>query len=152
MSGGSNSKGTTAVVNGGGGGNNNNNNMAELQDQIFLALLHNGGIGRIQTALRQRLDECGWSEAVREHVTRRYRSGEATTFFDVYDQLTAHMGVEGVGIDGGNNSKSKTGGGGQQQQQQQQQQQGPFPIPRSAAEAGLEVIKKELERICEFKT
>ena len=34
----------------------------DLQDQITLALLANGGIARIQTALRQRLDEAGDEE------------------------------------------------------------------------------------------
>ena len=60
---------------------------AALQEQITLALLSNGGIARIQTALRQRLDEAGWSEALRDTVTRLLREGECATYFEAVERV-----------------------------------------------------------------
>merc|ERR1712130_823072 len=53
-----------------------------LQSQITTALLQNGGVKRIQDTLKQRLDEEGWSENLRNHVTAMFRSGEAITYDD----------------------------------------------------------------------
>ena len=55
----------------------------DVQDQVKLALLGNGGINRIRETLQQRFDEAGWSQDLREYCTRLLRSGAAKTYDDV---------------------------------------------------------------------
>jgi hypothetical protein len=102
-----------------------------LQDQITLALLQNGGIARIQTQLRQRLDEAGWSENLRNYVTGLFRSGECTTFFEAMEMVKARVGLEG--------------------RDDVDEQSAGLMIPRTAAEGGVEAVKRELESVCEIK-
>lgn len=123
------------AVNGAGSGTS-----PDLQDQITLALLQNGGVGRIQTALQQRLDEAGWSENLRDYVTRLFRSGECTTFFEAMDKVKRRVGVEGVEEENG--KRSAVNGDSDALD---------LTIPRSAAEGGVEAVRKELEGVCEMK-
>lgn len=50
-----------------------------FQDSVTMVLLQNGGVKRIQTTFKQRLDEAGWTQNLREYVERLFRSGEVTT-------------------------------------------------------------------------
>jgi hypothetical protein len=106
----------------------------DLQDQITLALLANGGIARIQTALRQRLDEAGWSENLREYVTQLFRSGECSTYFEAMEKVKSRVRLEGrdedenAGVDGAD-----------------------LVVPVSAAEGGVEAVRRELEGVCEMR-
>ncbi|KAK3713798.1 hypothetical protein LTR37_008284 [Vermiconidia calcicola] len=52
------------------------------QEKIVLALGQNGGLNRIQATLKQRLDEAGWSQDLREYITHLFRSGAAVTYDD----------------------------------------------------------------------
>ena len=110
----------------------------ELQDQITLALLQNGGVGRIQTALQQRLDESGWTENLRSYVLQLFRSGECTTFFEAVEKVKKHINIEGV------ETTSKKGANGVSDVPN-------LSIPRPAAEGGVEAVKKELALVCELK-
>jgi hypothetical protein len=107
----------------------------DLQDQITLALLANGGIARIQTALRQRLDEAGWSENLREYVTQLFRSGECSTYFEAMEKVKSRVRLEGrdedenAGVDGGAD----------------------LVVPIAAAEGGVEAVRRELEGVCEMR-
>jgi hypothetical protein len=107
----------------------------DLQDQITLALLANGGIARIQTALRQRLDEAGWSENLREYVTQLFRSGECSTYFEAMEKVKSRVRLEGrdedenAGVDGGAD----------------------LVVPVAAAEGGVEAVRRELEGVCEMR-
>lgn len=78
-----------------------------VQDQINLALATNGGIKRIETVMQQRLDEAGWTQNLREYVTRLLRSGEATT----YDECLAKVMVAVNGKEGANGVANGTGSG-----------------------------------------
>ncbi|OQO09161.1 hypothetical protein B0A48_06052 [Cryoendolithus antarcticus] len=100
---------------------------ASVQDQITLALLANGGIPRIQAAFRQRLDEAGWSENLRNYVTGLFRSGECTTFFEAMEKVKERVGLEGR--DGF---------------------EGELVVPRSVGEEVAGVVRRELEGICEM--
>ncbi|KAK5175121.1 uncharacterized protein LTR77_000258 [Saxophila tyrrhenica] len=53
-----------------------------VRDQIIMALMQNGGLKRIQSTLRQRLDEAGWSQDLKEYCIALFRSGAATTYDD----------------------------------------------------------------------
>lgn len=108
-------------------------NAAALQEQITLALLANGGIARIQTALRQRLDEAGWSENLRETVTQLFRSGECTTYFEALEKVRGRVKLEGR-----DDEEIGNGKGGQDG----------LVVPVSAAEGGVEAVRRELEGVC----
>jgi hypothetical protein len=107
----------------------------DLQDQITLALLANGGIARIQTALRQRLDEAGWSENLREYVLNLFRSGECTSYFEAMEKVKARVRLEGRDDENG----SANG------------HEGSLVVPVAAAEGGVEAVRKELEGVCEMR-
>lgn len=56
-----------------------------LRNAITLQLQQNGGLNRIQSTLRQRLDAAGWSQALKEYVIHLFRSGAATTYDEAWD-------------------------------------------------------------------
>lgn len=111
----------------------------ELQDQITLALLANGGIARIQTALRQRLDEAGWSESLREYVLNLFRSGECTSYFEAMEKVKARVRLEGRDEENGHANGHANG------------HEGSLVVPVEAAESGVEAVRKELEGVCEMR-
>lgn len=103
----------------------------QLQDQITKALLANGGIQRIQTSLRQRLDEAGWSENLRKYVEDLFRSGECTTYFEAMEKVKARVRLEGRDEENGHGPE--------------------LVVPVVAAEGGVEAVRRELEGVCEMK-
>lgn len=109
----------------------------DLQDQITLALLANGGIARIQTALRQRLDEAGWSENLREYVTALFRSGECATYFEAMEKVKGRVRLEGRDEEGVAGDGEGVDGG--------------LVVPLVAAEGGVEAVRRELEGVCEMR-
>ncbi|QIW97996.1 hypothetical protein AMS68_003514 [Peltaster fructicola] len=110
----------------------------ELQDQVTLALLQNGGVDRIQAVLQQRLDEAGWSENVRDYVTKLFRSGECTTFFEAFERVKSHITVEGAET---GRKKTANGTAGVPD----------LSIPKTAAEGAVDAVRKELIQVCELK-
>ena len=111
----------------------------DLQDQITLALLANGGIARIQTALRQRLDEAGWSENLREYVTALFRSGECSTYFEAMEKVKGRVRLEGRDEDEDAGVVDGPNGGAD------------LVVPVAAAEGGVEAVRRELEGVCEMR-
>lgn len=104
-----------------------------VQDDITLALLQSGGIARIQSTLRQRLDEAGWSEYLRNYVTGLFRSGECSTYFEAMEKVKAQVKLQGRDDEEG---AVATGG---------------LTIPMSAAESAVGAVTKELREVCEMK-
>ena len=103
----------------------------DTQGQIALALMQNGGIERIKATFRQRLDEAGWSQDLKEYTTRLFRSGAAVTYDDALTIIMRNINTDGPTANG-----SADGG--------------PVPnlsIPREAAQGGAEAVKKELAKI-----
>ncbi|EMC95039.1 hypothetical protein BAUCODRAFT_72161 [Baudoinia panamericana UAMH 10762] len=96
-----------------------------IQSQITAAMLQNGGVKRIQDTIRQRLDEAGWSQSVREYVTRMYRSGEATTYDDARTKVLQQIRGGSAAADGPDLS-----------------------LPQIAKQDGAEAVRKELEKVC----
>jgi delta-aminolevulinic acid dehydratase/porphobilinogen synthase len=117
------------------GTSTNPQHARDLQDQITLALLANGGIARIQTALRQRLDEAGWSENLREYVTQLFRSGECSTYFEAMEKVKARVRLEGRDEE----ADGVADGGAD------------LVVPVAAAEGGVEAVRRELEGVCEMR-
>jgi hypothetical protein len=107
----------------------------DLQDQITLALLANGGIARIQTALRQRLDEAGWSENLREYVLQLFRSGECASYFEAVEKVKGRVRLEGRDDEDIVNGSGRDG----------------LVVPVAAAEGGVEAVRRELEGVCEMR-
>lgn len=60
-----------------------------VQDEINLILAKNGGVKRIEAVMQQRLDEAGWTQNLKEYVTKLLRSGEATTYEDCLTKVMA---------------------------------------------------------------
>jgi len=121
-------------INGASTTSTNPQHARDLQDQITLALLANGGIARIQTALRQRLDEAGWSENLREYVTALFRSGECSTYFEAMEKVKARVRLEGRDEEGANGTGERE-----------------LVVPVAAAEGGVEAVRRELEGVCEMR-
>lgn len=107
-----------------------------IQSQITTALLQNGGVKRIQDTLQQRLDEEGWSEALRKYVVEIFRGGEATT----YDEALAKVMQQ---IRSGQNGTVSNGASGAHAAD--------LSVPESAKTSGVEAVKKELMGICEME-
>jgi len=124
-------------INGASTTSTNPQHARDLQDQITLALLSNGGIARIQTALRQRLDEAGWSENLREYVTALFRSGECSTYFEAMEKVKARVRLEG------RDEEDASGGVGAGDRE--------LVVPVAAAEGGVEAVRRELEGVCEMR-
>jgi len=101
-------------------------NSPDFQSQVTLALLQNGGVARIQAALQQRLDEAGWSQALREYVVKLFRSGEAVTYDDAVSKVMQQVRA------GSNGAPD-------------------LRLPEEANRGGAEAVRKELEQICEMK-
>lgn len=106
-----------------------------VQDEINLALAQNGGFKRIREALKQRLDETGWSQDLREYCTALFRSGEATTYPEAHAIIMGRIQAGSAAANGTSNGV-------------------PAPdlsIPISAQEGGAEAVKKELRQIVKPK-
>jgi len=108
----------------------------DFQSQVTTALLHNGGVARIQATLQQRLDEAGWSENLRKYVVQLYRSGEAVTYDDAWNKVMLQIKGSSAATNGAVN-----GGEGAPD----------LRIPQDAKTGGADVVRKELEQICEMK-
>lgn len=107
-----------------------------LQSQINTALIANGSIGTIQSALLHELQASGWTTNLRNYITALMRSGECTRYDDLMDKVlegAMHDVVSGVA------SKVKTDKTGE----------AGLRIPEAAIKEGIKVVKKELEKICD---
>jgi hypothetical protein len=67
----------------------------DLRSAITLQLQQNGGLTRIQSTLRQRLDAAGWSQALKEYCTHLFRSGAATTYDEAWDIVMKRINLNG---------------------------------------------------------
>ncbi|KAK5110975.1 hypothetical protein LTR85_000685 [Meristemomyces frigidus] len=104
-----------------------------VQSQITAALLQNGGVKRIQDTMKQRLDEEGWSENLRNYLIQLFRSGEANTYEEAWNKVMLQTRGEGAGVTNGVNGDAAAVD---------------LRIPQSAKTGGVEVVKKELAKIC----
>jgi hypothetical protein len=107
----------------------------EVQDQVIMALLRNGGIKRIHETLQQRFDESGWSQNLRDYVTHLLRSGAAKTYGDV-EAIVLRRIESGVADPQGQDNGV------------------PAPnlsIPSEAQHAGADAIKREMAAVVKKK-
>lgn len=116
---------------------NSSGHDPQLQTAVTTALLQNGGVARIQHAFRQRLDEAGWAQALREYTERLFRSGEATTYEDALSKVMAAI------RHGGGHANGSVNGSGAGVPD--------LSVPTSAKEGGAEAVRRELEGICDLK-
>ena len=101
-----------------------------VQDQINLSLATNGGIKRIEAVMQQRLDEAGWTQSLKEYVTKLLRSGEASTYDECLAKVMAAVnGKEGV------NGVNGAGGAGQAPN---------LKMPDDAMQDAAAAVKKEI--------
>ena len=103
----------------------------DIQSQITLALLQNGGIERVKSTLKQRLDEAGWSQDLKDYSTRMFRSGEVVTYDDALAKIMSNVNSTGAVTNG-----SADGA--------------PVPdlrIPIDAQRGGAEALRKELAKV-----
>ncbi|KJY01140.1 hypothetical protein TI39_contig302g00023 [Zymoseptoria brevis] len=122
---------TKVAVNGATSGYN-----PSTQDNITMALLQNGGIKRIQSTFQQRLDEAGWSQALRDYVEKLFRSGEAQTYDEALKIVMQHIALQGDETkSNGNNGSSVPD----------------LTIPRDAAKDAAATVKKELAQVVKIE-
>ena len=107
-------------------------------DQIVATLTHNGGLARIESTLRQRLDEAGWSQAVKDTATRLFRTGEASSFDEAYAAILRMVNLEGAGAGDGKAMAMAMAG---------MTAGTALRIPREAKVCGAEAVKRE---VCAF--
>ena len=100
----------------------------DVQDQVKLALLGNGGINRIRDTLQQRLDEAGWSQNLREYTTHLLRSGAARTYDDVLTIVMRRIESGEADPQGNDNGVPAPN----------------LSIPLEAQHAGAEAVKREM--------
>ena len=105
------------------------------KDQITLALAHNGGIKRVQATMRQRLDEAGWSQDLKEYCTRLFRSGEALTYGDARAIIFKRIQSGDAATNGASDGVPAPN----------------LSIPIDAQHGGAEALKKELAQIVKHK-
>ena len=96
----------------------------DVQSEIILALLANGGINRIRGTIKQRLDESGWSQDLREHCTRLFRSGAAKTYDEALEIITRRIQGGEAGEDDGVQAPN-------------------LAIPSEAQHAGADAVRRE---------
>ncbi|GAB7366695.1 hypothetical protein MBLNU230_g0653t1 [Neophaeotheca triangularis] len=112
---------------------NTSANTPSVQEQLNLAIAANNGVSRIESVLRQRLDEQGWTQALREYTTALLRSGECKTFDEVKGRVEALVGFVGEGEE--REGKGKAG-------------EPDLKVGKEVQEGCVGVVKKELERVC----
>ncbi|EME48783.1 hypothetical protein DOTSEDRAFT_67732 [Dothistroma septosporum NZE10] len=110
------------------------------QDSITMALLHNGGVARIQRTFQERLDETGWTQALRTYVENMFRSGEVTTYDQALKKVSDRISLQGAEDDTKTNGANGVGGTAD------------LTIPREAAKDAAEVVKKELAQVVKIET
>lgn len=109
-----------------------------FQDNVTMALIQNGAVKRIQESLQQRLDECGWSQNLRQYVEKLFRSGEAVTYDDALKIVSKMIELKEPGED---NNKSTINGSGVPD----------LTIPEAAAIDAAEVVKKEMRGVLKME-
>lgn len=67
----------------------------DLRSAITIHLQQNGGLNRIQSTLRQRLDAAGWSQALKEYCVQLFRSGAATTYDEAWNIIMKRINLNG---------------------------------------------------------
>ena len=115
---------------------NNESTYADtaLQNQITAGLVINGAIPTIQSTLLHELQASGWTANLRTFLTQLMRSGECTRYDDLMDRVLeeALKGIHGEGKAASADSDEVD-----------------IRMPESAVKAGIKVVRKELEKICE---
>ena len=106
-----------------------------VQDQVTLALAANGGLKRIQATLKQRLDEKGWSEDLRNYCTRLFRSGAAVTYDDALTIVMRRIQAGAADPEGADDGVPAPN----------------LSIPKDVQQAGADAVKKELAPIVKQK-
>jgi hypothetical protein len=104
----------------------------DVQSEIILALLANGGINRIRGTIKQRLDEAGWSQDLREYCTRLFRSGAAKTYDEALEIITRRIQASKEGEDDGVPAPN-------------------LAIPSEAQHAGADAVRRELAGVVKKK-
>ncbi|GAM88924.1 hypothetical protein ANO11243_069580 [Dothideomycetidae sp. 11243] len=114
-----------------------------LQNQITGALIANGSIPTIQSALLHELQAAGWTAALRAFVVQLVRSGECTKYDELMDRVLEESmkGVVSERTRAVNGSVATGNRPGQE-----------LRVPDSAIKEGIKVVKKELEKVCELDT
>ncbi|KAK4636230.1 hypothetical protein CLAFUW4_01733 [Fulvia fulva] len=109
------------------------------QDTIMMALLQNGGVARIQRTFQERLDETGWTQALRTYVENMFRSGEVTTYDQALKKVSDRISLQGAEDDTKSNGVNGVGGASD------------LTIPREAANDAAESVKKELAQVVKIE-
>lgn len=107
----------------------------DTREEILIAMGQNGGLKRIQATMRQRLDESGWSEDLKNYITALFRSGAAITYDDALKIVKERMESEVADPDGNDHGVPAPN----------------LALPQSVKEDGKAIVVKEMRAITKTK-
>lgn len=120
-----------------------------LQTELTAALISNGSIPRIQSAITHELQLAGWTTNLRAYIQDLLRSGECTTYNEVMNKVLAEAKPANASADGVNGDSKKLTNG-VNGVHRKTSEEGSIRVPDRAVREGIRVVRKELESLCEI--
>ncbi|KAF2762551.1 hypothetical protein EJ05DRAFT_495431 [Pseudovirgaria hyperparasitica] len=117
---------------------------SKLQDTLYTALINAGSVPHIQRSLTQELSASGWTANLRVQIMQLLRSGECTTFNQLMERIMKDARGETT-------EKNATNGATNGDLASKEVEEGGLKIPDRAVQAGIKVVKTELEKACNLK-
>ena len=119
----------------------------ELRNNIYSALLSEGGIRNIESTLDEQLRASGFQDELKRYITDLFRSGQATTAEEArnlaMDKIREQMRAgQTNGTANGTNGTANANGDDSDDYQ--------LRIPHEAVRQGTKSVMKELEKVCDI--
>lgn len=121
-----------------------------LQNQITTALISNGAIPTIQGALLHELQASGWTTNLRNYITTLMRSGECTRYDELMDRVLDEALKDAPTSKTRSNGTSAAAAAAAAADAASKSKEDGLRIPEAAVKEGIKVVRKELEKVCEF--
>ena len=121
----------------------------ELRNNIYSALLSDGGIRNIESTLDEQLRASGFKDELRRYITDLFRSGQATSVEEArnlaMDKIREQMRSAPSEHSNGANGVNGTSNGNNDNSEEYQ-----LHIPEAAVREGTKTVMKELEKVCDI--
>ena len=121
----------------------------ELRNNIYAALLSDGGIRNIESVLDEQLRASGFRDELRRYITHLFRSGQATSVEQArnlaLEKIKEQMRSRSEEHSNGTNGVNGTSNGNDEEADEYK-----LTIPDAAVKQGAKTVKKELEKVCDI--